>query len=113
MSARDGREGEGGKEMEDKEPRGGGGEMMLGRDGEGRRNKKTSRAFFILHGFHFNSIVKLIISIREKFFTFLMSPKATSKTSTGFQNLQKNINPVESGRHERESKLAGNHRGRD
>ena len=73
MSARDGRGGEGGKGMEDKEAREGGGEMILRRDGEGKRKNKTSCAFFILHSFH----CKLIISMREKFLTFLMfQPKA-------------------------------------
>ena len=87
MSARDGRDGEGGKGMEDKEAREGGGEIILRRDGEGKRKNKTSCAFFILHSFHCNSIVELITSMREKFLTFLMfQPKAGlpfKTTSTG------------------------------
>ena len=81
MSARDGRGGEGGKAMEDKEAREGGGEIILRRDGEGKRKNKTSCVFFILHSFHCNSIVELITSMREKF-----QPKAGllfKTTSTG------------------------------
>ena len=47
MSAREGREGEGGKGMEDKETKGGE-ERMLRREGEGKRRNRTSLAFFIL-----------------------------------------------------------------
>ena len=73
MSAREGREGEGGKAMEEKETSGGG-EMILKRDGEGQRNNKTSRAFFILHGFHSNLIVGRIM--REKLFSFFLGLSA-------------------------------------
>ena len=51
MSAREGREGEGGKGMEDKETKGEE-ERMLRREGEGKRNNRTSCAFFILQSFH-------------------------------------------------------------
>ena len=90
MSAREGSEGEAGNGMEDKEAREEGGEIILRRDGDGSRKNMTSLAFFILHNFHSNSVVELIISI--KFFTFLMSqPKAcfviqpTSRNETEFK----------------------------
>ena len=51
MSERDGREGEGGRVMVEREASGEE-ERMLRRDGGGRRNRKTRRAFVILLGFH-------------------------------------------------------------
>ena len=64
MSAREGREGEGGKGMEDKETKGGE-ERMLRREGEGKRHNRTSRAFFILQGFHWNLFVDLIRFLQQ------------------------------------------------
>ena len=109
MSAREGSEGEGGNGMEDKEAREEGGEIILRRDGDGSiRNNMISLAFFILHNFHNNSVVELIISI--KFFTFLMSqPKAcfviqpTSMNETEFKKTDfkfrqnSNLLPLRSG----------------
>ena len=67
MSAREGREGEGGKGIEGKETKGGE-ERMLRREGEGNRNNRTSCAFFVLLCFHCNLIVEMMISMPEKFF---------------------------------------------
>ena len=75
MSAREGREGDGGKGIEDKETKGGE-ERMLRREGEGRRNNRTIRAFFILHCFHCNLIVELIKSLGQINSFLMFQPKA-------------------------------------